>query len=318
MFAALLIFASLALAGYAIAQLAGARQESQQALQRRITTLTGLSQGAQRGPVLKDRRLSAISVLNTWLPRIGMVTPLTRMVARAGLKKRVGEVLLYVPLAVCAGYVIVTLATGNALIAAMAGAVGGAVPLIAVRRMARRRSLRFAEQLPDALDLVRAALQAGHGLMAAMSVVADEFPDPIAQEFRDVCEEVRLGLPMREALDNLADRIDNPDIGLLQVGILTAQDIGGNLAEVLDKISHTIRERFKLQREMQVMTAQGRLSGGVLTAMPFLTGMGLMFLSPPYFKPILQSRVGWLMLGYAAVSLLVGHLLIRRIVRIEV
>ncbi len=96
------------------------------------------------------------------------------------------------------------MATGKLLLGIMAGAVAAAVPLLVVRRMARRRSALFSDQLPDALDLVRAALQAGHGLMAAMSVVADEFPDPIAQEFRDVTEEVRLGLPLREALDNLS------------------------------------------------------------------------------------------------------------------
>ena len=138
-------------------------------------------------------------------------------------------------------------------------------------RAPARRAL-FAEQLPDALDLVRAALQAGHGLMAALSVVADEFPDPVAQEFRDVVEEVRLGLPLRDALYNLAERVGDPDVALLDVGILTAQDVGGNLAEVLDNISYTIRERFKLQRDIQVLTAQGRLSGGVLTALPFFVG----------------------------------------------
>jgi tight adherence protein B len=100
--------------------------------------------------------------------------------------------------------------------------------------------------------------------------------------------------------------------------MLTAQEVGGNLAEVLDKISHTIRERFKLQRDVQVMTAQGRLSGGVLTALPFLAGAGMMVLSPTYFSPILQSTKGWYMLGYATLSLLMGHMMIRRIVRIDV
>jgi tight adherence protein B len=240
------------------------------------------------------------------------------MIGRAGLKKRVGEVLLYVPLAALGGFLIVTLATGKAPLGIAAGVVAAAIPLLAVRRMARRRQHLFADQLPDGLDLVRSALQAGHGLMAAMSVVADEFPDPIAQEFRDVSEEVRLGRPLREALDNLAERVGNPDVRLLQVGILTAQDVGGNLAEVVDKISSTIRERFKLQRDTQVMTAQGRLSGGILTAMPFLTGLGLMLLSPGYFNALFQSRTGLYMLTYGAISLLIGHLMIRRIVRIEV
>jgi tight adherence protein B len=296
----------------------GARQEASQTLERRLAAMTGLSDGVLRAGVLKDRRLSAIAVVNTLLPRFGAVTPLVRLIGRAGLKKRVGEVLLYVPLAALAGFLLITLATGKAALGVAAGAVGAAVPLVVVRRMARRRQHLFADQLPDGLDLVRAALQAGHGLMAAMSVVADEFPDPIAQEFREVSEEVRLGRPLREALDNLADRVGNPDVALLEVGILTAQDVGGNLAEVLDKISHTIRERFKLQRDTQVMTAQGRLSGGVLTAMPFLAGTGLMLFSPGYLNTMFQATTGRYMLAYALVSLLLGHLMIRRIVRIEV
>jgi tight adherence protein B len=319
MFAALLIFGSLVLAGYAVATMMGARQEASQTLKRRLAAMTGLSDGGVlRAGVLKDRRLSAIAVVNTLLPRFGAVTPLVRMIGRAGLKKRVGEVLLYVPLAALAGFLLITLAMGNAALGVAAGAVGAAVPLVVVRRMARRRQHLFADQLPDGLDLVRAALQAGHGLMAAMSVVAEEFPDPIAEEFRDVSEEVRVGRPLREALDNLAERVANPDVRLLEVGILTAQEVGGNLAEVLDKISHTIRERFKLQRDVQVMTAQGRLSGGVLTALPFLAGAGMMVLSPTYFSPILQSTKGWYMLGYATLSLLMGHMMIRRIVRIDV
>src|SRR5262249_58726203 len=140
----------------------------------------------------------AISVVNSALPRMRMTVPMIRMIGRAGLKKRVGEVLLYVPLAACAGFLLVTLVTGKAALGVSAGAVGAMIPLLVVRRMARRRRQLFGEQLPDALDLVRAALQAGHGLMAAMSVVSEEFPDPIAEEFRDVTEEVRLGRPLRE------------------------------------------------------------------------------------------------------------------------
>ena len=318
MLAALLIFGSLVLAGYAIGSLLGTREARRQALDRRLASMTGLSSGALRPGVLKDRRLSAISVVNSALPRMRMTVPMIRMIGRAGLKKRVGEVLLYVPLAACAGFLLVTLVTGKAALGVSAGAVGAMIPLLVVRRMARRRQQLFGEQLPDALDLVRAALQAGHGLMAAMSVVSEEFPDPIAEEFRDVTEEVRLGRPLREALDSLAERVDNPDIALLEVGILTAQDVGGNLAEVLDKISYTIRERFKIEREMSVLTAQGRLSGGVLTALPVIVPAAMIVLTPNYLLPMLQSQTGWYLLAYAAISLVAGNLLIRRIVSIEV
>src|SRR5262245_2410798 len=318
MFAALLIFVALVVAGYAATSALNARQEAKEALERRFAMMTGASGARRRTGVLKDRRLSTIAFVNNLLPRLAMVKPLVRMIERAGLKKRVGEVLLYVPLAACGGFAIVTGLTGRASFGFIAGVVGATLPVLAVRRMARKRTAAFAEPLPDALDLVRAALQAGHGLMAALGVVAEEFPDPIAQEFHDVVEEVRLGRPLREALDNLAEHVDNPHVALLEVGILTAQDVGGNLAEVIDKVSYTIRERFKLQRDVQVMTAQGRMSGGVLTALPFLAGLGLMAFSPGYFTALFEQQKGHYMLAYALFSLLVGHFAIRRIVRIEV
>src|SRR5262249_15284907 len=196
---ALLIFASLVLAGYALATMSRARQDAQQALDRRLWNMAGVADGTMRAGVLKDRRLSTIGALNTLLPRLGFVTPLVGMIGRAGLKKRVGEVVLYVLFAAGAAILFVTMATGNPALRVLGGMVAAVVPLLVVKRMARRRSALFAEQLPDALDLARAALQAGHGLMAALSVVADEFPDPIAQEFREVTEEVRLGLPLRDA-----------------------------------------------------------------------------------------------------------------------
>ena len=154
--------------------------------------------------------------------------------------------------------------------------------------------------------------------MAALSVVADEFPDPIAQEFREVTEEVRLGLPMREALDNLSKRVAAPDIALLEIGILVTQDIGGNLAEVFDNIGHTIRERFKLQRETKALTAQGRMSGALLTGLPILVALALSILNPGYFAPMLEPGKGRYMLGYVACSLLAGHFVIRRLVRVKV
>src|SRR5262245_871548 len=315
---ALLIFASLALAGYAVATMLGAREEAKQNLGRRLSTLAGGTDGKLRAGVLKDRRLSTIGALNTLLPRFRFVAPLVAMVGRAGLKKRVGEVVLYILFAAGAAILLVTMVTGNPALGILGGAVGAAVPLVVVRRMASRRSARFAEQLPDALDLARAALQAGHGLMAALSVVADEFPDPIAQEFREVTEEVRLGLPLRDALDNLSKRVDAPDISLLEIGILVTQDVGGNLAEVFDNISHTIRERFKIQRETKALTAQGRMSGTLLTLLPILVATSLSILNPGYISPMFEPGTGRYMLAYAAGSLLAGHFVIRRLVRVKV
>jgi tight adherence protein B len=315
---ALLIFASLVLAGYALAGVMTARETERETLRRRLSTMVGSVASERRRAILKDRRLSTIAVVNRLLAQLSLVRPLARLVTRAGLKKRVGEVLLYMPLIGGVVFLVVMTVTGKAAAGVMAGLAAALLPVLLVKRMARKRVATFADQLPDGLDLVRAALQAGHGLMPAMSVVADEFPDPVAQEFRDVVEEVRLGRPLREALDNLAERVGNDDMRLLEVGILTAQDVGGNLAEVLDKVSYTIRERFKLQREVQVMTAQGRMSGGVLTAMPFLAGLGLTVFSPGYFTPMLATKSGHMMIAYALVSVLMGHIMIRRLVKLDV
>ena len=274
---ALLIFASLVLAGYAVATMLGARQEAREMLQRRVATVTGMSDGRFRVGVLKDRRLSAISALNTLLPRFGSVTPLAALIVRAGLKKRVGELMLYVLLVAFAGALLVTLATGKLLLAIMAGALAGA----ACRRLAscgRGGVGAFSDQLPDALDLVRAALQAGHGLMAAMSVVAEEFPDPVAEEFRDVIEEVRLGGELEGAMNKVADRMNSTDLRWTVMAIAIHRQVGGNLVEVLRNTVDTMRERAQMRRQVRALSAEGRLSAYILIALPVLMG-AYMFLA---------------------------------------
>jgi tight adherence protein B len=243
---------------------------------------------------------------------------LRRMILQAGMRKRVGEFLLYVPL-LGTFAILLSMLIGLPFVAGlMVTVAAGSLPFVVLNRMRRKRATMFAEQLPDALDLMRSALQAGHGLVGCFSLIADEFPEPIAGEFREVAEEVRLGLPMREALQNLSERIDNPDTPLLTVGLLVAQDVGGNLAEVLENISYTIRERFKLLRDVRVLTAQGRLSGMVLTVLPFLVGGAMYMLSPEYMAPMLTEPLGHKMIIYVIMSVLIGHLMIRRIVNIKV
>jgi len=148
--------------------------------------------------------------------------------------------------------------------------------------------------------------------------VAEEFPDPIASELTEVAEEIRLGLTVREALQHLNERMEDPNLPILATGVVITQEVGGNLAEVLDNISYTIRERFKLLREVRVLTAQGRLSGMVLTALPFFVAVALILFNPDYFRPMMESKQGLYMTGYGLCSILLGHILIQRIVRIKV
>lgn len=316
---ALLVFATLVLLGYALSALALSRQETQQTLANRLTTMAGASTGSGAvQPLLKDTRLSGIPLLDAVLGNTPFVRPLVQMIEQAGLRRRVGEVLLYVTLIFLIVMVLTVLSGGSRLVALLFGALAGSVPLLVVARMRRTRTLRFAEQLPDSLDLIRAALQAGHGLVAACGVVGETLADPVAQEYRYLCEEVRLGLPLRDALVNLTHRVRDENLPILVVGILTAQEVGGNLAEVVDNIAHTIRERAKLQRDVLSLTAQGRLSGGVLTALPILVGFAMFTFNPKYFMPMIEETAGHYMMIYAALSILAGHFVIRRIVRVPV
>ncbi len=315
---ALLVFATLALLGFGFSGWAQEREEAKDVLGRRLTTMTGAPAATQSASLLKDRRLSRIWVFNTLLQRLQLTKNLVRVIAQAGLNKRVGEVILYIPLLASAAFLLVTLLLGKLMLALVAAVFAGLLPIMVVLRLRGKRLSLFGEQLPDALDLIRAALQAGHGFLSALQVVADEFPDPIAAELKEVAEEIRLGLTVREALQHLVERMEDPNLPILVTGVVITQEVGGNLAEVLDNISHTIRERFKLLREVRVMTAQGRLSGMVLTGLPFLVATCLILFNREYFRPMVEQRAGWWMMGYALCSILFGHIVIQRIVRIKV
>jgi tight adherence protein B len=314
---ALLVFLLVALTGYAVATMMRGRQEVDRVLERRLGMMAGPRTTGPMG-VFKDQRLSSIPALDALLNRLPFVVSIARTIRQAGLRRRTGEVLLYMPLLASIAFLLTLVVNGRLLVATFAAALTGSVPLLLLHRMKRARALKFAEQLPDALDLIRAALQAGHGFGTALTVVANEFPDPLAQEFHDVSEEMRLGLPLRDALNGLKDRIDDPDLPMLVIGVLIADESGGNLAEVLENIGHTVRERFKVSRDVRVFTAQGRMSGSVLTALPFIVGTVMYFLNPKYFAPMISTSLGnWLLL-YAFLSIVAGHFIIRRIVSIQV
>lgn len=316
---ALLVFVTLVLLGYALSSVAMSRHETRRALSDRLSAMAGTAaRPVAPESLLKDQRLSGIPVLDALLGNTPFVRPLVRMIEQAGLRRRVGEVLLYVLLLFSIVTLLMLLLGSSRLVSLIFGALAGGVPLLIVARMRHKRTIRFSEQLPDALDLIRAALQAGHGLVSACAVVGETFADPVAQEFRYLCDEVRLGLPLRNALLNLPQRVPDENLPILVVGILTAQEVGGNLAEVVDNIAHTIRERAKLQRDVRALTAQGRLSGGVLTALPLFVGITMFLFNPKYFAPMIQETAGHYMMVYVLLSILAGHFVIRRIVRVPV
>ena len=320
---AIVFFCALALAGVAMTDLMKKRDEAEEAIKTRLGTQTGvaIARAEAKGrhtALVKDIRLSSIQVLNDFLKRISFVAKLDKLMRQAGMNRRVGEVLLYIPLLGSLGFLAGLGMLGSVAAAVPLGLVAAMLPVSVVSRLRAKRNKSFSEQLPDALDLVRAALQAGHSLISAFKIVAEEFPDPIATEFDTVAEEMKLGLPIREALQGLQERVDDMNVPVLVVGVLVVQESGGNLTEVLDNVAHTVRERFKLLREAEVMTSQGKLSGLMLTCLPIAVAGLLFVVSPEYFDAMLEKQSGHYMIGYSMFSIVMGHLMIQRIVRIKV
>jgi tight adherence protein B len=203
-------------------------------------------------------------------------------------------------------------------LAPIAGIVFFVVPFTWLMHKRWKRLKTFASQLPDALELVGRALRAGHSLAAGMHVVAEEMPSPIADEFHRVYEEQNLGIPVEDSLKNLCERIPNLDLRFFVTSVLVQRQTGGDLAEILDKIGYVIRERFRILGQVKALTAEGRLSGVVLIALPFMLFLIMLHIKYDYVEKLWTHPLGVKMAMAALGMQLLGALVIRKIVNIKV
>ena len=200
----------------------------------------------------------------------------------------------------------------------LAAVFGASLPYLTVKRRSALRLRRFEELLPGAIDLMGRAIRAGHPLSAGLQMVSDESSEPVAGEFRQVFEEQRFGLPFEDSMYGIADRVPLVDVRILVTAILIQREVGGNLAEVLDNLSSVIRDRFKIRRQLRVITAQGRMSGYILAALPIAVGLAIFLINRPYVMILFTHPVGKLLALTAVVLQILGYLWIRKIVDIEI
>jgi tight adherence protein B len=198
------------------------------------------------------------------------------------------------------------------------GALGAALPWIVLRIKRTRRLRTFEEAFPEALDLVSRALKAGHAFATGLKMVADEMAEPVGPEFRKTFDEQNFGLPLKDALANLTVRVPLLDVRFFATAVLIQRETGGNLSEILENLSHVVRERFKILRQVRVYTAHGRLTGYVLLALPVFLVIALSFINPEHMQLLFQERIGHMLLGAAAVMQVVGYFWIKQVVKIEV
>ena len=261
-------------------------------------------------------RNNRFPLFSSMLERVGRYNALERLLGRAGLNWRPDEFMAAWTVAA------LTLATGGWLLlgplAAAAGIIlafaGGWMTLIALQN---RRLRQFENQLPDALMLIASSLRSGYGLLRAIQAIRDEMRPPISVEFAKVLDETAVGLGVPEALARLLQRVPLPDLDIAVTAILIQLDVGGNLAEVIEIVAATVRERQRIRGEVDTLTAEGRISGIILFILPIVMAFVIMFLNPSYMSTLFKTSIGHLLILGAAVLQIIGGLLIKRMLELN-
>ena len=319
---ALLVFLTVGLGVISVAFLIESGREVKRRRDFR-KQLEGVSKGATAGDggpgsVLRDSGSGELTWLEPILRFIPQSSDLRLLLEQADVNWSVGSFLM---ICVGLGFALGSAAWilgGNPLYFLIFGSIGSVLPLIQLRRLRTKRMRAFEEAFPEAIDLLGRSIRAGHAFATGLKVVAEEGQEPVSSEFRQVFEEQKFGLPLDESLLGLADRIDLVDVRIFVTAILVQRDVGGNLAEILDKISYTIRERFMIQRQIRVYSAQGRMTGYLLAALPIIVGILIYTLNSEYMSILFREPIGRAMIALAVVLQLVGFFFIRRIVDIEI
>jgi tight adherence protein B len=304
-----------------IASGTGASQRTKETLARLESTLASGGKVHSSDEIVDLRRhelFSAVPWLNRWLLRLEIAPRLRTWLYQANLKWTVGVVLLMSLACFLIPAYLVYLRTGTIILALLIGLLLGGAPIFYVLAKRKQRFNRFEQGLPEAIDLIVSALRAGHSLVSALGLVAEESPDPIGPEFKICFDEQNYGLDLRTAMDNLVVRVPLQDLRIIVTAILIQRSSGGNLAEVLDKAAYLVRERFRLRREVRTHTAQGRLTGWILSFLPVVLGIALYLVNPDTMSLLWHRDLGIKLLYAAAAMTIIGALVIRKIVNMEV
>jgi tight adherence protein B len=318
---AFLVFVAVSLGGFVVFSLLDERKSRARTLKDRLATTEGVDTRKQLDDIalLRDEMLSEIPAFDSLLRRSDRVSALQKLLSQADLKIRAGNFLL-----LCLGCgvvisLIVYSASHKTLIFAWVGfLVGCFIPYSYASYARTKRFNEFEELFPEAIDTLARAVRAGHAFTTALEMIADEISEPVATEFRKLFEEQKFGLPVREALTNLVDRVPLVDVKFFVTAVMLQRETGGNLAEILDNLSYVIRERFKILRQVRVYTAQGRLTMLLLMGMPPIIIMGMMFMNPSFIQPLFTDPIGHAMLVIGICLQTVGYFVIRKIIRIQV
>jgi tight adherence protein B len=317
-FLAFLVGAGLVLGGYAaLTALPGflERRKLEQRL-RDVSTAPGVD--ADAATVVKRQADGVTAELDRLVSGTAAGSRLARLIEQSGCRTTPAALVL-MSLAMAAGTAFVTaLFVRQPIFALVGAACGGVVPFAFVRHRRSRRMRTFEEQFPEALDLLSRALRAGHAFQTAIGMIAEEMKEPVGPEFKKTFDQQNFGLPLRDALNQLAERIPILDVRFFVTAVVIQRETGGNLSEILDNLAHVVRERFKICRQVRVHTAHGRFTAFVLLSLPPTLAAALTMLNSEHMQPLFHEHMGVTMLVGASVMQVIGFFWIRKVIKIEV
>lgn len=304
---------------YALFLLASRKSDARQdRLQQRVSqALQGLGSSDDPIQISRDDSIGGNPTINRLLSSLDFIKRLDRMIRQADVRITVLRLLVFCLIAGLMGALAAYTITGG-LFALLLGLAAAALPILNISWKRKKRLLKFNSQLPDTLDLLGRSLAVGHAFSESLNQVASEMPDPIAAEFRITFEEQKLGLSTKAALDRLTERVPLLDLRLCVTAMHIQRETGGNLAEILEKVGQTIRERFKLMEDFRTMTTSSRGSAWILCGLPFGIIFLMTALNPAYMSVLLHDQRGHYILAVAAVLQLLGILTIKKILAIRV
>jgi tight adherence protein B len=317
---AFLVFVVVAIGVFALISLVDQRNAQARLIRER---LTDERKAPERAPeeelaLLRDEQLSRIPALDNLLRRSERVSNIQKMLAQGGMSLRAGNFLGLCALAGVASAILAYVFSKRVEIAWVGLLIGFILPYGVASYRRTKRFEAFEALFPEAIDTLARAVRAGHAFTTALEMITDEVSEPVSGEFRQLYEEQKFGMPVRDALMNLTERMPLVDVKFFVTAVMLQRETGGNLAEILDNLSYVIRERFKIQRQVRVYTAQGRLTMAFLMALsPVAVGLLAIF-SPDFVRPLFSDPIGHTLLVAGLTLQTIGYFVIRKIIKIQV
>jgi tight adherence protein B len=286
--------------------------------------MTAVRKAERRGEVsmnlklVRDELMSSVPLVHRILMQWSWSAKLQEFLVQAGMTVKPAKVLMVSAILGLASYLISGLFYPRFYVQLPAGIIGFMIPFMVVAFKRNRRMRKFEEAFPEALDLLGRAVRAGHAFTTGLEMIAKECADPLASEFRTAFEEQNFGLPLRDALLNLSERVPITDVRFFVTALLIQKETGGNLAEILDGLARVVRDRFRLYREVQVRTAQGRLTGLILIGLPIGVAVMLSIVNPSYMRVLIDDPRGPMVIAISVAMQIVGSMLLWKIIHFEV